>query len=33
MAMGEAARKRALRLFSREAVTQAWLDFYRQLLG
>lgn len=32
-AMGEAARARALRLFSREAVTQAWLDFYRQLLG
>ncbi|OQY65059.1 MAG: hypothetical protein B6D47_12775 [Rhodocyclaceae bacterium UTPRO2] len=32
-AMGEAARERALRLFSREAVTQAWLDFYRQLLG
>ena len=32
-AMGEAARERALRLFSREAVTQAWLGFYRQLLG
>lgn len=32
-AMGEAARERALRLFSREAVTRAWLDFYRQLLG
>lgn len=32
-AMGEAARARALRLFSREAVTQAWLHFYRQLLG
>lgn len=32
-AMGEAARVRALRLFSREAVTQAWVDFYRQLLG
>jgi glycosyltransferase involved in cell wall biosynthesis len=32
-AMGEAARERALRLFSREAVTKAWLDFYRQLLG
>lgn len=31
--MGEAARERALRLFSREAVTQAWADFYRQLLG
>jgi len=31
--MGEAARERALRLFSREAVTQAWVDFYRQLLG
>jgi glycosyltransferase involved in cell wall biosynthesis len=32
-AMGEAARERALRLFSREAVTQDWLGFYRQLLG
>lgn len=32
-AMGEAARARALRLFSREAVTQAWVGFYRQLLG
>lgn len=32
-AIGEAARARALRLFSREAVTQAWMDFYRQLLG
>ncbi len=31
--IGEAARVRALRLFSREAVTQAWMDFYRQLLG
>ncbi len=31
--MGEAARERALRLFSREAVTQAWVGFYRQLLG
>lgn len=31
--LGEAARARALRLFSREAVTQAWMDFYRQLLG
>jgi glycosyltransferase involved in cell wall biosynthesis len=31
--MGRAARERALRLFSRQAVTQAWLDFYRQLLG
>lgn len=31
--LGEAARGRALRLFSREAVTKAWLDFYRQLLG
>ena len=32
-ALGKAARARALRLFSREAVTQAWMDFYRQLLG
>lgn len=32
-AMGKAARARALRLFSREAVTQAWLDFYRRLIG
>jgi glycosyltransferase involved in cell wall biosynthesis len=32
-ALGEAARARALRLFSREAVTQAWMDYYRQLLG
>lgn len=32
-AMGEAARARALRLFSREALTRAWVDFYRQLLG
>lgn len=32
-AIGEAARARALRLFSCEAVTQAWMDFYRQLLG
>jgi glycosyltransferase involved in cell wall biosynthesis len=32
-ALGEVARARALRLFSREAVTQAWMDFYRQLLG
>ncbi|MBK6632561.1 MAG: glycosyltransferase [Betaproteobacteria bacterium] len=32
-AMGKAARARALRLFSREAVTIAWLRFYEQLLG
>lgn len=32
-AMGVAARARALRLFSREAVTRSWVDFYRQLLG
>lgn len=32
-AMGAAARARAQRLFSREAVTQSWLEFYRQLLG
>lgn len=32
-AMGVAARARALRLFSREAVTRSWMDFYRQLLG
>ena len=32
-AIGEAARARAMRLFSREAVTQAWVRFYRQLLG
>jgi glycosyltransferase involved in cell wall biosynthesis len=32
-ATGEAARARALRLFSCETVTQAWMDFYRQLLG
>lgn len=32
-AMGGAARERALKLFSREAVTQAWVDFYRQLPG
>lgn len=32
-AMGDAARERTLHLFSREAVTQAWLGFYRQLLG
>jgi len=31
--MGSAARKRALRLFSREAVTEAWLRFYGKLLG
>ncbi len=31
--IGEAARARALRLFSCEAVTKAWMDFYRQLLG
>ncbi|GJQ56132.1 MAG: hypothetical protein HKUEN07_27010 [Rhodocyclaceae bacterium] len=32
-AMGEAARERALRLFSAEAVIEAWLRFYGQLLG
>ncbi|BBO19571.1 glycosyltransferase [Candidatus Desulfobacillus denitrificans] len=32
-AMGQAARERALRLFASQTVTQAWLDFYRQLLG
>lgn len=32
-AMGLAARERALRLFASQTVTQAWLDFYRQLLG
>ena len=31
--MGSAARERALRLFSREAVTEAWLRFYGKLLG
>jgi len=31
--MGRAARIRALRLFSREAVTEAWLCFYGKLLG
>lgn len=33
LAMGRAARERALRLFSRRAVTAAWLRFYGQLLG
>lgn len=33
VAMGHAARERALRLFSAEAVTEAWLRFYGQLLG
>jgi glycosyltransferase involved in cell wall biosynthesis len=32
-ALGRAARERALRLFSREAVTAAWLRFYAGLLG
>ena len=32
-AMGEAARARALGLFSGEAVTAAWCRFYVQLLG
>ncbi len=31
--MGRTARARALRLFSREAVTEAWLCFYWKLLG
>lgn len=31
--MGAAARERALRLFSRRAITDAWLRFYGQLLG
>lgn len=31
--MGRAARERALRLFSRRAITDAWLRFYGQLLG
>jgi len=32
-AMGIAARERALRLFSGEVVTEAWLRFYGELLG
>lgn len=32
-AMGNAARERALRLFSAEAVTAAWVDYYGRLLG
>ncbi|MBI4989451.1 MAG: glycosyltransferase [Rhodocyclales bacterium] len=32
-AMGNAARERALRLFSGEAVTAAWARFYERLLG
>lgn len=32
-AMGRAAQERALRLFSRRAITDAWLRFYGQLLG
>lgn len=32
-AMGNAARERALRLFSGEAVTAAWVGFYSGLLG
>jgi len=32
-AMGHAARERALRLFSAEAVTAAWVRFYEKLLG
>ena len=32
-AMGNAARARALRLFSAEAVTAAWVRFYEKLLG
>lgn len=31
--MGRAARERALLLFSRQAVTDAWLQFYGHLLG
>lgn len=33
LAMGSAARERALRLFSGEAVTAAWCGFYEKLLG
>jgi glycosyltransferase involved in cell wall biosynthesis len=33
LALGQAARKRALEQFSGEAVTAAWLRFYGQLLG
>lgn len=33
LAMGSAARERALRLFSGEAVTAAWFSFYAKLLG
>lgn len=32
-AMGRAALERTQRMFSSEAVTRAWLDYYRQLLG
>lgn len=32
-AMGVAARIRALHMFSREAVTRSWVDFYQHLLG
>jgi glycosyltransferase involved in cell wall biosynthesis len=32
IAMGRDARERALRLFSRRAITEAWLRFYGQLL-
>lgn len=31
--MGQTARNRALSLFSRERVTQAWVAFYQELLG
>jgi glycosyltransferase involved in cell wall biosynthesis len=33
LAMGSAARERALRLFSAEAVTAAWFGFYEKLVG
>lgn len=32
-AMGQAARERALQLFSSAAVTTAWMNFYDELLG
>ena len=33
LVMGHAARERALRLFSRRAITEAWMRFYDEALA